>query len=127
MNTTVAEGQAMTPNYGADRQRHGITEDRVKVMIQEAVTDALQQQQERILAHMDGCFEDLRSTFKSAFPKGDPHGHRIAHEKAIESAGWWDRIKGDAVSKTVTGSVWVFLVFVAVAVWEHVKNEARKG
>ena len=126
MNTT-AEGLAMTPNYGADRRRHGITEDRVKVMIQEAVTDALQQQQERILAHMDGCFEDLRDAFRSAFPGGDAAGHRIAHEKAIRNAGWWDRIKADAVSKTVTGSVWVFLAFVAVAVWEHVKNEARKG
>lgn len=116
----------MTWNNGADRRRHGITEDRVKVMIQEAVTDALQQQQDRILTHMDKCFEDLRGTFKDAFPKGDAAGHRIAHEKAIANAGWWDRIKGDAVSKTVTGSVWVFLAFVAVAVWEHVKQEVKK-
>lgn len=104
-----------------------LSEDRVRLLIQQSVADALQQQQDRILAAMDERFEDLSSTFKSAFPGGDPHGHRIAHEKAIESAGWWDRIKGDAISKTVTGSVWVFLACVAVAVWEHVKNEARKG
>ena len=104
-----------------------LTEDRVQLLIQHAVTAALQQQQDRILAAMDERFEELRATFKDAFPGGDAAGHRLAHEKAIRNAGWWDRIKADAVSKTVTGSVWVFLVFVAVAVWEHIKSEARKG
>ena len=104
-----------------------LSEDRVRLLIQQSVADALQQQQDRILAAMDERFADLRATFKDAFPEGDAAGHRIAHEKAIRNAGWWDRIKGEAISKTVTGSVWVFLAFVAVAVWEHVKNEARKG
>lgn len=104
-----------------------LSEDRVRLLIQQSVADALQQQQDRILAAMDERFADLRSTFKDAFPDGDAAGHRIAHEKAIRNASWWDRIKADAVSKTAAASVWVFLAFVAVAVWEHVKNEARKG
>ena len=94
-----------SPKYeGPDRRSSGgntssktlLSEDRVRLLIQQSVADALQQQQDRILAAMDERFADLR-------------------------------IKSEAISKTVTGSVWVFLAFVAVAVWEHVKNEARKG
>ena len=115
------------PYDGPERRDSALTEDRVKLMISEAVQQALASHEQHLMAHMDRQFAALRQTFAEAFPGGDPHGHRIAHEKAIRNAGWWDRIKTEAISKTVTGGLWVFLAFLAVSVWEHVKNEARKG
>jgi hypothetical protein len=115
-----------TDYEGPERRNDALTEDRVKLLIQTAVTQAMRDHEAHVLTHMDKQFSMLRQAFNDSFPGGDPHGHRIAHEKAIQNAGWWDRIKSEAISKTVTGSVWVFLVFVAVVVWEHIKQEAKK-
>ena len=117
----------MTNEYtGPERRGAALTEDRVQLMIQTAVTGAMTAHEHKVIAHMDAQFAALRQTFASAFPEGDPHGHRIAHEKAIRNAGWWDRIKSEAASKTLTAGVWVALLFVAAAVWEHIKSEARR-
>lgn len=124
--TTPEAGQKMTPPYGADRRRHGITEDRVQVMIQEAVSKALVTHEQHLTAHMDNQFKALQQTITDAFPGGDPHGHRIAHEQAIANATWWDKTKSDAFSKVTAAGLWAVVMFLAVAAWEHIKSEARK-
>ena len=117
----------MTDYTGPERRQAALTEDKVALMIQEAVSKALVSHEQHLVAHMDRQFADLRRTFSDAFPGGDPHGHRLAHEKAIRNAGWWDKIKSEAASKTITASLWVTLAFIALSVWEHIKNEAKKG
>ena len=119
----------ITPTHydGPERREDALTEDRVRLLIQQAVTQAMQTHQAQVLAHMDQQFAGLKQTFASAFPEGDPHGHRIAHEKVIRNAGWWDKIKSEAISKTMTGGLWVFIAFIALSVGEHIKSEARKG
>jgi hypothetical protein len=124
--TTPEAGQTMTSSYGADRRRHGITEDRVQVMIQEAVSKALAAHEQHLTTHMDNQFRALRQTITDAFPNGDPHGHRIAHEKAIANASWWDKAKSDAFSKVTAAGLWAVLVFLAVAAWEQLKAETKK-
>ena len=117
----------MTTDYTGPERRHGaLTEDRVQLMIQSAVSGAMTAHEHKVIAHMDAQFAALRQTFASAFPEGDPHGHRIAHEKAIRNAGWWDRIKGEAASKLLTATLWAALLFIGAAIWEHFKNEVRR-
>lgn len=111
---------------GPERRSEALTEDRVQLMIGEAVKQALKEHEQHLLQHMDAQFKALRQSFADAFPGGDPHGHRIAHEKAIANAGWWDKVKADAASKLATAGIWAFMVFLAVAAWEYVKHEARK-
>jgi hypothetical protein len=103
-----------------------ITEDRVALMIEQAVSTALRSHEQHLMAHMDRQFAVLVKTFSDAFPGGDPHGHRLAHEKAIANATWWDRVKSDAVGKVAAGATWAFVLFVAIAAWEHIKTELRK-
>ena len=103
-----------------------MTEDRVQLLIQEAVSKALAAHEQHLMAHMDRQFAQLRHAFNEAFPGGDPHGQRIAHEKAIANATWWDKTKSDAVSKVTAAGLWAVVVFLAVAAWEHIKSEARK-
>ena len=114
------------PYDGPERRDSALTEDRVKLMISEAVQQALASHEQHLMAHMDRQFAQLRHAFNEAFPNGDPHGHRLAHEKAIRNAGWWDRIKNEAASKTITAGLWAVVVFLCVAAWEHIKSEARK-
>lgn len=111
---------------GPERRHEALTEDRVALMIQEAVSKALINHEQHLVTHMDKQFAALRQTFAEAFPGGDPHGHRIAHEKAIRNAGWWDKIKSEAASKTITAGLWVTMAFIAAAIWEHIKSEAKK-
>lgn len=100
-----------------------LTEDRVKVLI----NDALQSHEARVLDRMDSGFDRLSQTFASAFPNGDPHGHRLAHEKAIRSATGWDKLKSEVVGKFLTLGLWAAAVFLAYTVWESVKTNIRNG
>ena len=111
---------------GPERRNSALTEDRVELMIAQAVSKALQEHEQHLMQHMDRQFALLKQSFTEAFPGGDPHGHRIAHEKAIAKAGWWDKTKSDAFSKVASAGLWAVVVFLAIAAWEHVKNEARK-
>lgn len=116
----------MTEYQGPERRQEVLTEDRVKVLIQEAMTLAMQQHEQHLTLHMDRQFADLRKSFSDAFPGGDPHGHRLAHEKAIANANWWEKAKGDAFSKVASAGIWAVVMFLAIAAWEHIKQEARK-
>jgi len=117
----------MSPPYdGPERRESTLTEDRVKLMIQEAVQTALTAHEQHLMQHMDRQFASLRHTFSEAFPGGDPHGHRLAHEKLIANASWWDRVKSDAVGKATAAGLWAVIVFLCVAAWEHIKQEAKK-
>ena len=103
-----------------------VTEDRVALMIQKAVTTALDEHEKQLKAHMDKQFAQLQSSFDSAFPNGDPHGHRLAHETEIRSASEWDRIKTEALNKVITGGVWALVVFLALAIWDRFKHEVLR-
>jgi len=116
----------MTDYIGPERRQAALTEDKVALMIQEAVSKALTQHEQHLTTHMDKQFALLQKTFSEAFPGGDPHGHRIAHEKAIAKAGWWDKTKSDAFSKLASAGLWAIVVFLAIAAWEHIKHEAKK-
>jgi hypothetical protein len=116
----------VTDYSGPERRQAALTEDKVALMIQEAVGKALVTHEQHLTLHMDRQFALLRQSFADAFPGGDPHGHRIAHEKAIRNAGWWDNIKSQAASKTITAGLWAIVVFLCVAAWEHIKQEAKK-
>jgi len=116
----------MTTYDGPERRSAAITEDRVQLLIQTAVQQALQNHEQHLMAHIDKQFAGLRGAFAEAFPGGDPHGHRLAHEKQIANASWWDKVKSDAFAKTASLGLWAALVFLAVGIWEHIKSEVRR-
>ena len=116
----------MSDYAGPERRTEAITEDRVKLMIAQAVQQALAAHEQHLTAHMDRQFALLKQSFADAFPGGDPHGHRMAHERQIANATWWDKAKSDAFSKVAAAGVWAAVVFLAVAAWEHLKAEAKR-
>ena len=116
----------MTEYIGPEPRQSALTEDRVALMIEHAVSTALKSHEQHLTLHMDKQFALLRQSFADAFPGGDAHGHRLAHERAISKATWWDKAKSDAFSKVASAGIWAVVVFLAIAAWEHVKQEARK-
>jgi hypothetical protein len=111
---------------GPERRQSALTEDRVALMIQEAVQKALAAHEQHLTLHMDNQFASLRQTFSEAFPGGDPHGHRLAHEKAIRNATGWDKLKAEVASKFLTAGLWVAVGWIAIAIWEAFKHEVKK-
>jgi hypothetical protein len=111
---------------GRERRAGSLTEDRVALMIQEAVSEALRAHEQHLTLHIDKQFALLKQTFSDAFPAGDPHGHRISHEKAIASASEWDTVKRGVIEKIASGGVWAALLFGALAVWDAIKREVGR-
>ena len=116
----------MSEYSGAERRNTALTEDKVRLMIQDALLAALKAHEAHITTHMDKQFAELKDTFAQAFPGGDPHGHRLAHEKAIRNATGWDKLKADIVGKFLSAGLWVAAGWLALAVWESFKHEVRK-
>ena len=81
---------------------------------------------QHLLLHIDKQFAGLKQSFNDAFPNGDPHGHRIAHEKAIADATQWHKVRQGVVEKVASGAVWAAILFAALAVWDAIKREAGK-
>ena len=102
-----------------------LNEDRVRLMIAESIQSALERHELKMMEHLDSGFDRLTQTFASAFPGGDPHGHRLAHEKAIRDASGWAKLKADVVGKFLTAGLWAAAVFVAFAAWEAIKSNLQ--
>lgn len=91
---------------GKERRASSLTEDRVALMIQEAINETFNTHEIRLKAHIDSQFVALKKSFEDAFPNGDPHGHRIAHEHQITNATNWDRLKLKVIEQIATGGIW---------------------
>jgi hypothetical protein len=115
---------------GPDRRsRNGcpvITEAQISLMIEEELERRLAKFEDKMLMHMDAKFAQLHKLITDAFPYGDPHGHRMHHEKVINNAGQWDKIKGEIISKFLTGGLWLAAGWLAFAIWQAFKNEVTK-
>lgn len=112
-----------------ERRRHpefGISEDRARLLISGAIDASLREHERQMVKLIDSRFGDLTETIKSAFPDGDPHGHRRAHEQEIRDAAGWARLKSDLISKVMTGGVWAGVVWLGFVVVEAIKQEIKK-
>lgn len=125
---TVLPGDTVTiMNYeGRERRANNLTEDRVALMIQEAVSEALKSHEQHLKSHIDSQFAALKQSFADAFPGGDPHGHRVAHEHQITNATNWDKLKLKIVEQIATGGIWAAAGFALLALWDAIKREITK-
>ena len=89
--------------------------------IDQKIRDALEAHADEQKQHLDHKMEELRSMFCSAFPNGDPSGHRAYHETQIEymnaRIALWKEIR----DKTLVGLVWLLLLATGSAILEYIK------
>lgn len=117
------------PGEIPDRRSHpefGISEDRAQLLISKAIDASMREHEKVVMRELDSRFSELSDMIKSAFPEGDPHGHRRSHEQEIREAAGWSKLKADLVSKVMTGGIWGGLVWLAFAVVEAIKQEIKR-
>jgi hypothetical protein len=120
--------------HGPDRREPRLTcpaapsvsEAQISLMIEEELERRLAKFEDKMLMHMDTKFAQLHKIITDGYPYGDPHGHRMAHEKMIREADGWAKIKGEIVSKFLTGGLWLAAGWLAFVVWQAFKNEVTK-
>jgi hypothetical protein len=103
-----------------------VSEAQISLMIEEELERRLGKFEDKMLLHMDAKFAQLHKIITDGYPNGDPHGHRMAHEKMIRDADGWSKIKGDILSKFLTGGLWIAAAYLALAVWQAFKQEVTK-
>lgn len=122
-------GQSRAPWDGTER-RQTLSEDRISLMIEESVSEALGKSESRIMAHFDvkaGQFHTaLQKMITDAFPGGDLRRHHDYHEREENDARRWEKLKAGIVENTLKGGAWALLVFIAMSIWEHVKALVAK-
>jgi hypothetical protein len=103
-----------------------VSEAQISLMIEEELERRLGKFEDKMLVHMDMKFAQMHKLLSDAFPNGDPHRHRMAHEREDSAAEGWNRIKGEIVAKFLTGGLWVAAAWLAFAVWQAFKSEVIK-
>ena len=112
-----------------ERRMHpefGISEDRARLLIRSSIDASLREHERQLLIMIDSKFSDLTETIKSAFPDGDPHGHRRAHEQEIRDAAGWSKLKADLLYMVLTGGVWAGAVWLGFVIVEAIKEWVKK-
>lgn len=115
---------------GPERRRPGafvtdISEAQIALMIEEEVERRMDKTEQKLMLHMDTKFAQLHKLITDAFPEGDPHGHRMFHEKSIRDADAWARIKGDVLSKFLTSGLWVAAGYLVYLMWGAFKESVK--
>lgn len=95
-------------------------------MSDEAGDRRLAEMEQRLAERVDARFQELKSLIISAYPGGDPHGHRLAHEEMIASTQRWSRMKFGVIEKITGGGALAALIFVSHAVWDYIQRVKLK-
>lgn len=116
---------------GPDRRNRGncppsVSEAQISLMIEEELERRLAKFEDKMLLHMDAKFAQMHKLISDGYPHGDPHGHRMAHEKMIREADGWSKIKGEIVTKFLTGGLWIAAGWLAFAIWQAFKESVHK-
>ena len=103
-----------------------VSEAQISLMIEEEIERRLGKFEDRMLMHMDAKFAQMHKLLEDAFPGGDPHRHRMGHEKEDSAADNWNKIKGEVLSKFLTGGLWIAAGWLIYTVWQAFKSEVTK-
>lgn len=95
-------------------------------LVADVVVEAVvmnQQDDAQIKALIEQAIKDHAQT---AFPNGDAHGHRRAHDMLINDFRARQKMKEDTLAKIVTGVAWAIVVGVGYAIWLAIKAQVQK-
>ncbi len=99
---------------------------RMTELVEDAVKEAMEEHEEKVRQHLDARFNELKAIMLSAFPDGDPIGHRQYHQKQIDYMNERIALWRDIRNKSVVGTLWLLGSFIAMAAWEYIKRQVQK-
>ena len=78
--------------------------------------------EQRLVAHMDAKFGEVRTLFLSGFPEGDAILHREYHKEQIELMKSRKALNRAVLEKLVSGGAWSALLAMAAALWMWIQS-----
>ena len=78
--------------------------------------------EQRLVAHMDTKFSEVRTLFLSGFPEGDAILHREYHKEQIELMKSRKALNRAVLEKLVSGGAWSALLAMAAALWMWIQS-----
>lgn len=82
---------------------------------------------EDVNAKLLRAVEALNETIGKAFPDGDVEGHRRYHEMVIEEMESRKRLRRAIIEKTLTGFLWVAILWIGTAMWNEVQGYVKQS
>ena len=79
--------------------------------------------EQRLVAHMDTKFSEVRTLFLSGFPDGDPVMHCAYHKEEIELMKSRKALNRAVLEKLVTGGAWSAIVAMSAALWMWIQSQ----
>lgn len=77
---------------------------------------------DRLTQHANDDARRFDAFIGTAFPDGDPHGHRAVHEAWIREMEDRHKLRQSVIEKLTTGGVWACLVALTATVWYWLKG-----
>ena len=74
---------------------------------------------------VDRRIMEVEQKWMGAFPDGDIRGHHDAHKSFINKAAEHKKLWGSVKEKVIGGIVWAFVVGLATAAFQYVKEILR--
>ena len=90
--------------------------------IADFVETRLDDMEQRLVAHMDTKFGEVRTLFLSGFPDGDPVMHCAYHKEEIELLKSRKALNRAVLEKLVTGGAWSVIVAMSAALWMWIQS-----
>jgi hypothetical protein len=124
-----------------ERRANILTEEKVLLMIANAVTTQAAQTEDRLGKHIDARFEAafkrmderisaIQDVFtdhvQEAFPEGPLYGHRMDHEGRITWHKTKEKLVQDLLSWLVKGGVGIVFLLIGIGAMEWIKRELTK-
>ena len=102
--------------------RHNRPESNDPRDIADFVETRLDDMEQRLVAHMDAKFGEVRTFFLSGFPEGDAILHREYHREQIDLMKSRKALNRAVLEKLVSGGAWSALLAMAAALWMWVQS-----
>lgn len=90
--------------------------------IADYVDARLDDMEQRLVAHMDTKFMEVRTLFLSGFPDADPILHREYHKEQIELMKSRKALNRAVVERLLTGGAWSALIGMGMALWMWIQS-----
>ena len=90
--------------------------------IADFVEARLDDMEQRLVAHMDTKFGEVRTLFLSGFPEGDAILHREYHKEQIELLKSRKALNRAVLVKLVSGGAWSALAAMVAALWLWIQS-----
>lgn len=104
--------------YNDERRRS----DNLVIELMQAIKEKVESIDSRLTRHIAEETQKFHEMMNNAFPNGDAHGHRVAHEAFLREMEDRHELRKALIEKLVTGGVWTAIGVIVSISWYWLKG-----